>query len=148
VNLDEAVFVVIVPTVEACRNDPSRRCPAKSRSYASPDATKSTGTASLKLTLTDSLIRPSCRVTNAKTADSHPAVRGFVGSGDQVRCHARSHAGGRDLSTSHRLTLDYEENYRLISSVFEALYRPGFPPFSIEEVVDHLDAHPDLQFHM
>lgn len=53
--------------------------------------------------------------------------------------------GGRGLSTSHRLRLDYEEDYRLIATVFEALHRPGFPPFSVEEMIGYLDAHPDLQ---
>src|SRR5450432_390995 len=35
------VFVAIVPTIGACRNVLQRRCPAMSRSYATPDASRS-----------------------------------------------------------------------------------------------------------
>lgn len=59
-------------------------------------------------------------------------------------CNVRS-SGGRDLSSSHRLTLDYQEDFRLIVAVFEALHRPGLPPFSAEEIVDYLDTRPDLR---
>ncbi len=53
--------------------------------------------------------------------------------------------GGRDLSASHRLTLDYEEDFRLIADVFTALYRPEAPPFSVEQIVAYLDAHPEVR---
>lgn len=49
---------------------------------------------------------------------------------------------GRDLSASHRLTLDYEEDLALIDAVFTALHRPGAPPFSVEEIVAFLDDNP------
>jgi spore coat polysaccharide biosynthesis protein SpsF len=51
---------------------------------------------------------------------------------------------GLDLSASHRLTLDYEEDLALIAEVFKALDRPG-TPFSVEEIVALLDARPDLR---
>ena len=35
---------------------------------------------------------------------------------------------GLDLSATHRLTLDYHEDYQVIAAVFDALYRPGAPP--------------------
>jgi len=47
----------------------------------------------------------------------------------------------RDLSMSHRFTLDYPEDYALVSEVFAALWQPG-RPFTVEEVVDYLDSHP------
>ncbi len=50
--------------------------------------------------------------------------------------------GGRDLSMSHRLTLDYPEDYALICAVFDGLWRPG-RPFTVSEVVDFLDSHPE-----
>ncbi len=49
---------------------------------------------------------------------------------------------GRDLSVTHRLTLDYEEDLALIAEVFTALHQPGAAPFSVEEVVDFLDDNP------
>jgi len=52
---------------------------------------------------------------------------------------------GRDLSATHRLTLDYEEDLALITQVFQALHKPGAPPFSVEEIVALLDARPDLR---
>lgn len=51
---------------------------------------------------------------------------------------------GLDLSASHRLTLDYPEDFLLIARVFEALHRPEQAPFSVEEIVAYLDAHPDV----
>jgi spore coat polysaccharide biosynthesis protein SpsF len=53
--------------------------------------------------------------------------------------------GGQDLSATHRLTLDYEEDYRLIAETFTALYRPTAPAFSAEEIVAYLDAHPQVR---
>ncbi|HUK62611.1 MAG TPA: glycosyltransferase family protein [Dongiaceae bacterium] len=50
-----------------------------------------------------------------------------------------------DLSASHRLTLDYQEDYQVIAAVFGALYRPGAPPFTVEEIVAFLDAHPEVR---
>lgn len=52
---------------------------------------------------------------------------------------------GLDLSASHRLTLDYEEDLALIAQIFLALDRPGAPPFSVEEIVALLDARPELR---
>jgi len=53
--------------------------------------------------------------------------------------------GGRDLSASHRLTLDYAEDYRLIRAVFEALHREGAAPFSVEEIVAYLERTPEVR---
>lgn len=50
---------------------------------------------------------------------------------------------GRDFSRSHRVVLDYAEDYRVIRAVFEALY-PGDPCFSMDDVIDWLDAHPEI----
>jgi spore coat polysaccharide biosynthesis protein SpsF len=53
---------------------------------------------------------------------------------------------GADLSATHRLTLDYPEDYAVICAVFEALHRPSSlgAPFGVEEVVAFLDAHPEI----
>jgi spore coat polysaccharide biosynthesis protein SpsF len=50
---------------------------------------------------------------------------------------------GRDLSMTHRLTVDYPEDLHLVSAVFEALQRPD-EAFSLEEIVNFLDGHPDV----
>jgi spore coat polysaccharide biosynthesis protein SpsF len=51
---------------------------------------------------------------------------------------------GRDRSRSHRLTLDYQEDYALIAAVFQAFSRPEPSTFSVEEIVTFLDAHPEI----
>jgi spore coat polysaccharide biosynthesis protein SpsF len=51
---------------------------------------------------------------------------------------------GRDLASTHRLTLDYAEDHALLADVFEALHVPGARPFSVEAIVDYLDAHPEV----
>jgi spore coat polysaccharide biosynthesis protein SpsF len=50
-----------------------------------------------------------------------------------------------ELPTTHRLTLDYVEDYHLICDVFEALHQEGAAPFSVEDIVDYLDAHPEVR---
>jgi len=53
-------------------------------------------------------------------------------------------ADGRDLSARYRLTLDYPEDYQLIAAVFGALHRTDRPPFSGADIIDYLDAHPEI----
>jgi spore coat polysaccharide biosynthesis protein SpsF len=43
---------------------------------------------------------------------------------------------------SHRLTVDYLEDLQLVRAVFEALDGPGRYPFSLDEIVTFLQAHP------
>jgi spore coat polysaccharide biosynthesis protein SpsF len=50
---------------------------------------------------------------------------------------------GRDLSFSHRVVLDYPEDYEVIRRVFEALH-PGTPRFDVHAVVRYLDEHPEV----
>jgi spore coat polysaccharide biosynthesis protein SpsF len=52
---------------------------------------------------------------------------------------------GLDLSHSHRLTLDYPEDYALICAVFEALFRTDGAPFSVAAIVDYLNTHPEVK---
>lgn len=49
-----------------------------------------------------------------------------------------------DYSASHRLTIDYEEDYLLLDQVFTALYRPG-DVFGVQEIIDLLDRRPELK---
>jgi spore coat polysaccharide biosynthesis protein SpsF len=50
----------------------------------------------------------------------------------------------RDLQRTHRLTIDYREDYEVIRAVFEALHREGAPPFGLDEIVAYLEAHSDV----
>jgi spore coat polysaccharide biosynthesis protein SpsF len=52
---------------------------------------------------------------------------------------------GVDLSARYRLALEYEEDYRVVAAVFEALHRPKGPPFGVEEIVNFLDEHPSVR---
>jgi spore coat polysaccharide biosynthesis protein SpsF len=45
---------------------------------------------------------------------------------------------------SHRLTIDYPEDYELVRRIFEALHREGAPPFGLDEIVAYLEAHPEV----
>lgn len=51
---------------------------------------------------------------------------------------------GLDLSMSHRLTVDYPEDYALAAALYQRLYRPGGAPFGLEEVLHLLAQRPDL----
>lgn len=51
--------------------------------------------------------------------------------------------GGRDLSMSHRFTIDYEEDYQFIKSVYEELY-PSNPLFGLREILELLERRPDI----
>ena len=48
----------------------------------------------------------------------------------------------KDLS-SYRLSLDYEEDYIVIKSIFEALY-PKNPYFTLEDMISWLDNNPEI----
>jgi spore coat polysaccharide biosynthesis protein SpsF len=50
--------------------------------------------------------------------------------------------GGRDLSRSHRFTLDYPEDYRFIRAVYDEL---GPRPFGLGEILALLETRPDLR---
>jgi spore coat polysaccharide biosynthesis protein SpsF len=62
-------------------------------------------------------------------------------------------SSGQDLSSTVRLTLDYEEDYQLISTVFEALHRADsadaagarVAPFTVDAIVAYLDQHPEVR---
>ena len=60
---------------------------------------------------------------------------------------------GQDLSSTMRLTLDYEEDYQLIAAVFEALHRNDsagavgaiVAPFGVGAIVDYIERHPEVR---
>ena len=51
---------------------------------------------------------------------------------------------GRDLSMSHRFTIDYPEDYAFIRAVYEALYRPDEPIFGLDDILALLDREPGI----
>ena len=51
---------------------------------------------------------------------------------------------GRDLSRSHRIVLDYPDDWEVIRRVFDALY-PRDPAFGLPDVVRYLDNHPEVR---
>jgi spore coat polysaccharide biosynthesis protein SpsF len=51
---------------------------------------------------------------------------------------------GRDLSMSHRFTIDYREDYELIRAVYEELYTRERPIFTLADILALLERRPDL----
>ena len=51
---------------------------------------------------------------------------------------------GRDLSMTHRFTVDYPEDLALVRAVFGALLPTKGPEFTADDVVELLDARPDI----
>lgn len=62
-----------------------------------------------------------------------------------VLWEGRGDGAPADLSRTHRFTIDYPEDYRLIAAVFEALHRPGERPFALGAILDYLEAHPEVR---
>lgn len=48
---------------------------------------------------------------------------------------------GLDYSRTHRLTMDYPEDYRLIRMVYDLLWSPTRPVFGLSEILDVLESH-------
>jgi spore coat polysaccharide biosynthesis protein SpsF len=51
---------------------------------------------------------------------------------------------GRDLSMTHRFTIDYPEDYSLIRAVYAALWTSARPVFPLSDILDFLETHPDV----
>jgi spore coat polysaccharide biosynthesis protein SpsF len=51
---------------------------------------------------------------------------------------------GLDYSMSHRFTVDYPEDLAFVQAVFDTLYRPGEPPFSLDDILRLLQRRPDI----
>ncbi len=52
---------------------------------------------------------------------------------------------GRDLSLSHRMVLDYREDYEVLQRIFDALHAPDSNEvFDVNAIVAFLDANPDV----
>jgi spore coat polysaccharide biosynthesis protein SpsF len=51
---------------------------------------------------------------------------------------------GRDLSKTHRFTIDYPEDYEFISRIFDELCAPTRPVFELPEILALLERKPEL----
>jgi spore coat polysaccharide biosynthesis protein SpsF len=50
----------------------------------------------------------------------------------------------RDLHMTHRLTIDYPEDYEVIRTVFEALHVEHGAPFGLDAILSYLEHHPEV----
>lgn len=62
---------------------------------------------------------------------------------DRFKIQNVSWETGLDYSMSHRWTIDYEEDYHFIKTIFEKLL-PENPAFTTRDVLDLLDAEPEI----
>jgi spore coat polysaccharide biosynthesis protein SpsF len=63
---------------------------------------------------------------------------------DRFRCVNVAWETGRDLSMSHRMTIDYPEDYAFVAAVYDALYSEGRPIFTLAEILELLDSRPEI----
>jgi len=62
---------------------------------------------------------------------------------DRFRIGNVAMEGGRDLSMSHRFTIDYAADYAFISTIFDELY-PSDPLFGVRDILGLLERRPEL----
>ncbi len=53
-------------------------------------------------------------------------------------------SGGENLSMSHRMTIDYPEDYAFVAAVYDSLWRADRPIFPLEEILDLVAGRPDV----
>lgn len=51
---------------------------------------------------------------------------------------------GRDLSMTHRWTIDYREDYEFLAAVYDALWSPQSADFGVEDVLDLLERRTEI----
>jgi spore coat polysaccharide biosynthesis protein SpsF len=62
----------------------------------------------------------------------------------------RYHAGnarwetGKDYSMTHRWTIDYPDDYKCIRTIYDHLWNPDQPIFSMEDILDLLEQYPEI----
>ena len=63
---------------------------------------------------------------------------------ERFRLHNVLWETGRDVSRTHRVVVDYVEDYAVVKAVHNALFREARPVFSVGEIVAYLDSHPEV----
>lgn len=63
---------------------------------------------------------------------------------ERFRLHNVRWEGGRNLSMSHRFTIDYPEDYVFINTVYDELHTEGVEPFSLDDILALLDERLDI----
>ena len=63
---------------------------------------------------------------------------------ERFRISNVSCGAGRDLSKTHRFTIDYQEDYELIARVYEELCTPARPIFGLPDILALLARQPEL----
>jgi spore coat polysaccharide biosynthesis protein SpsF len=63
---------------------------------------------------------------------------------ERFRCLNVSWETGRNLAMSHRMTIDYAEDYAFIAAVYDSLWSAERPLFSLAEILDLLERRPDV----
>src|SRR5262249_57151610 len=64
---------------------------------------------------------------------------------DRFRLHNVSWEGGRDLSMTHRFTIDYPEDYDFLTAVFAELWQPSGPAFGLDQILALLERDPSIR---
>lgn len=63
---------------------------------------------------------------------------------ERFRLHNVVWERGLDYSMTHRFTIDYPDDYAFIRAVFDELYSPSGPPFSLDDILELLERRPDI----
>lgn len=63
---------------------------------------------------------------------------------DRFRCLNVVDDSGIDRSMTHRMTIDYPEDYAFVKAVYDALFIPGRPLFSLDDVLALIERRPDV----
>ena len=63
---------------------------------------------------------------------------------ERFRCVNVAWETGEDLSMSHRMTIDYPEDYAFVAAVYDSLWRADRPIFPLADVLDLLERRPDV----
>jgi spore coat polysaccharide biosynthesis protein SpsF len=63
---------------------------------------------------------------------------------ERFRCINVAWETGQDLSRSHRMTIDYAEDYDFIAEVYSALWQKTRRVFDLREILDLLDRRPEI----
>src|SRR5437764_579237 len=51
---------------------------------------------------------------------------------------------GANLSMSHRMTIDYPEDYAFVAAIYDSLWRERRPIFPLAEILELLERRPDV----